>query len=104
MTQQKLCQDCNQRHKCQEVYQQLGKAQGPSVVSNVVVAFLLPVVVFIAALAAFEEILPKAVNSKESQTALSFLLALAVSFICILITKAINWTRTNADLAKQPPR
>ena len=79
MAQEKFCQECIQRHDCREVYQQLGKAEGPSVVFKVVAAFLLPLMVFIAALAASEKILAKTINSKEVQTALSFLLALAVT-------------------------
>ena len=88
MTQQKFCQDCNQQHDCQKVYRQLGGIKGPSVVSKVVVAFLLPLVVFIVALAAFEGILARAIDNREAQTAISFLLALSVTFFCILITKA----------------
>jgi K+-transporting ATPase A subunit len=90
ITPQKFCQDCNQRHNCQQIYQQLGKAQGPSLVSRVVVAFLLPLMVFIAALVVFEEILAKAINAKELQTTLCFLLALSVTLVCAAITKAIN--------------
>jgi len=90
MDELKFCQQCNQRHKCQEVYRQLGKTEGPSVVFKVVVAFLLPLVVFIGALAAFEGILAGAINSKEMRTALSFLLALPVTFVCIFVLKAIN--------------
>jgi hypothetical protein len=90
MTQQKFCQDCDQKHDCQEVYQQLGKTKGPSVVCKVVVAFLLPLMVFIASLAASEKILAGIINSKEAQTVLSFLLALAVTSVSILIIKAIN--------------
>jgi len=90
MAQEKFCLECNQRHDCREVYQQLGKAEGPSVVFKVVVAFLLPLMVFIAALAASEKILAKTINNKETQTALSFLLALSITFVCILIIKAIN--------------
>ncbi len=54
---------------------------------KVIAAFLLPMVVFIAALVAFEEILA---GAKELQTTLSFLLALLVTFISILIIKAVN--------------
>lgn len=90
MDELKFCQQCNQRHKCQEVYRQLGKTEGPSVVFKVVVAFLLPLVVFIGALAAFEGILAGAINSKEMRTALSFLLALSVTFVCIFVLKAIS--------------
>jgi len=90
MVQQKLCQACNQRHDCKKLYEQLDKAKGPSVVSRVVVAFLLPMVVFIASLVVFDHILAKVMNTEELQTVLSFLLALAVTAVCILIIKAIS--------------
>ncbi|MHC4462298.1 MAG: SoxR reducing system RseC family protein [Planctomycetota bacterium] len=82
MIEDKFCQDCNQRQNCQEVYQKLGKTKGPSVVFNTVAAFLLPILVFIASLAAFEAIFGKA--------GLSFVSALSVTFVCILIIKAIK--------------
>jgi len=76
MTQQKFCEDCNQKHDCREVYQKLGNTKGPSVVLKAVVAFLLPILVFIGCLAAFEAIL--------ARTALSFLLAVLVTFIFVV--------------------
>jgi hypothetical protein len=82
MAQQKFCQDCNQKHDCREAYQQLSNTKGPSVAAGAVVAFLLPILVFIASLAAFEAIL--------ARTGLSFLLALFVTSVCILIIKVIN--------------
>jgi hypothetical protein len=82
MTQEKFCQDCSQKHDCEEIYRKLGNIRGPSVVFNVVVAFLVPILVFILSLAAFEAILSKG--------ALSFLPALAVTFVMMLIIKAIN--------------
>jgi len=90
MFQQKFCQECNQKRNCKEVYQQLGKADSSSVVFKVVVAFLLPMVVFIAALAIFKAILAGTIDSKEAQTALSFLLALSMAFAVVLVIKAIN--------------
>ena len=90
MAQQKFCQECNQKHDCRDVYRQLGNSKGPLVVFKVVFAFLLPLVVFIAALAAFETILAKVINSKEVQTVLSFLLALAVTSVSILVIKMIG--------------
>jgi predicted membrane channel-forming protein YqfA (hemolysin III family) len=68
----------------------LGNVKGPSVVSKVIVAFLLPVVVFIVSLAVFERIFTRVVNAKELQTVLSFLMAMLMTFICILIVQAIN--------------
>ena len=90
MAEQKFCQDCNQKHNCQKVYQQLGNTKSPSVILKVVVAFLLPLVVFIAVLATSERILAKTINTKELQTTFSLLLALLVTSALILITRAIN--------------
>jgi hypothetical protein len=47
-------------------------------------------VVFIAALAIFKAILAGTIDSKEAQTALSFLLALSMAFAVVLVIKAIN--------------
>ena len=90
MAEQKICEDCKQKHDCQEIYKQLGDVEGSSVVIKVIVAFLLPLLVFIVSLAAFEEIFAKAISSQRLQTAFSFLLALVVTFICILIIRVVN--------------
>lgn len=90
MYKQEFCESCNQKYRCQEAYQQLGKAKAPSIVPKVVVAFLLPIVVFIASLAAFEQILAKATTARELQTVLGFLLALLVTSASVLIMKALD--------------
>ncbi|MHC4425402.1 MAG: hypothetical protein ACYSYV_04810 [Planctomycetota bacterium] len=90
MSQQELCRECNERHNCQEVYQQLGNTKGPSVVTKVVFAFLAPLVVFIASLAVFERMLAGVIEAEQGQIALSFLLALLATFACILIIRAAN--------------
>ena len=99
MAKQVFCEDCNQKHDCRRIYEQLGGVEGPSVVIKVIVAFLLPLVVFIVSLAAFQQIFAKAISSQRAQTAFSFLLALVVTLICILIVRVINRTLTNTDLA-----
>ena len=90
MTEQKVCQGCNQKRDCQRIYEQLGDVEGPSVVIKVIVAFLLPLVVFIVSLAAFQEIFAKAISSQRVQTAFSFLLAVVVTFIFILIIRIVR--------------
>lgn len=90
MAQRKFCQNCNPKNNCQEVSHKLGNAQGQSVVFGVIMAFLLPLVVFIVSLAAFDRILAKTIDAKQLQTALSFLMALLTTFACILITRVIN--------------
>lgn len=95
MLKQNRCQSCEQKHNCQEIYQQLGKIECPSVIPKVLAAFLLPLVVFIAALAVFEGILAKSINTRELQTALNFLLALLVTCVFTLIIRAIKRTPPN---------
>ncbi|MFB0552524.1 MAG: SoxR reducing system RseC family protein [Phycisphaerae bacterium] len=68
----------------------MGDVEGPSVVVKVIFAFLLPLVVFIVSLAAFQEIFSKAIESQRAQTAFSFLLALVATFICILIIRVVR--------------
>ncbi len=90
MAEQEFCEDCKHKHDCQRIYEQLGDVAGPSVVIKVIVAFLLPLVVFIVSLAVFQEIFAKAIDSQRAQTTFSFLLALVVTFVCILIIRVLN--------------
>ena len=90
MVKEELCQGCFYKNDCQKVYEHLGKAEGPSVARGVTIAFLLPLVVFIAGLPVFEKVLAERIYVKELRTAISFLLALAVTFIFIWIIKVIN--------------
>ena len=90
MTSQRFCQDCIQKHDCKRIYEQLGGSKWPSVTIKAILAFLLPLIVFIVSLAVFERVLAGAINTERMQTALSFVLALLVTFVCILITRVIN--------------
>jgi len=90
MADEKFCQGCNQSHRCQEVYEHLSRMGGPSVVSKVILAFLLPIVVFIGSLAVFEEILAGVIQSKELQTVTGLVLALVISSGFVFITRLIN--------------
>ena len=87
---QEICHDCNQKNRCQEVYEKVGNIQGESVVLKVLAAFLLPILVFIVCLAGFDKILAKVTTMKELQTAVGLLLALLVTCACVLLTRAIN--------------
>ncbi len=91
MVQQGLCQDCSHKKDCQEVYEKLGHAEGPSVVSNVVVAFLSPILTFIISLAVCQRILARAIEAKGLLTAVSFLLAVSVtSALVLVITRCVK--------------
>jgi uncharacterized membrane protein len=90
MAAQRFCQDCIQKHDCQRIYEQLGDSSGESVALKVILAFLLPLIVFIVSLAVFERVLAGAIKAEGLQIVLSFLLALLVTFICVFITRALN--------------
>ena len=90
MEQQANCQSCEQSQRCQEIYRRMGETKGPSVVYKVLAAFLLPVLVFIGVLAAFERTLGRMVSGKNLKTVFSLLSALVVTFVCILVTKLIQ--------------
>jgi len=90
MTENNFCGSCNQKHNCGSIYHQLGNIKGPSVIVKVVIAFLLPLVVFIISLAIFEEIFANTISSQHMQIVLSMVSALLVTFSCILIVKMIN--------------
>ena len=90
MTQQELCQQCGQRKDCGQVYEQLGRIEGPSIVKKVVLAFLLPMVVFVVSLAVFERMFSKMISAGQARSALSFASAVSLTLVCILLTKAVN--------------
>ena len=90
MASQRFCQDCIQKHDCRSVYEQLGNDSGASVTLKVILAFLLPLIVFIVSLAISERILARAIDIEEVQIALSLLLALLATFVCVLITRVIS--------------
>lgn len=90
MASQRFCQDCIQKHDCRSVYEKMGNDSGASFSHKVILAFLLPLIVFIVSLAVSERVLARAIKIEEVQIALSFLLALLATFVCVLITRAIN--------------
>ena len=95
MDQQEFCKDCHLKHDCQEVYRRLGGSECPSVFLKVVVAFLLPMVVFTVSLAIYDRILTGSeVNflrfSQSLQTAVNFLLALITTVIFIFVEKLLE--------------
>ena len=57
---------------------------------KVILAFLLPLIVFIVSLAVSERILTGTVNIEKLRIVLSVLPALLVTFVCIFIIRVIN--------------
>ena len=68
----------------------MGSVRGPSILGKVVLAFLLPMLVFIGSLAVSQRVAAKAGVAKGVQTALGLLLAAAATLVCVLVTRAID--------------
>ena len=90
MVQNDLCNSCDNSKTCQQVYANFGNSKGPSITMKVIVALLLPIVVFIVSLVLFEKFLENLIMTKHLRTAIGFPAALAVTFTIILITRFIN--------------
>lgn len=78
MVQSESCEGCSHAHDCKKVYEHLGCDDGPPITRVVLVAFLLPILVFTAALGGFGWLLKDA-TAKPYQTPLALVLALAVT-------------------------
>jgi positive regulator of sigma E activity len=72
------------------VYEQLGNVKGPSVAWKAVVAFILPLAIFITGMAAFQKILAQPLPDEKGRTILSFLLAMAATIGFVSIVKFVN--------------
>lgn len=90
MNQHDLCRQCTKRQDCGQLYKQLGKNEGPSIVGKVVLAFLLPLVVFIISLAFFEKIFSAVISDGQIQSAFSLGSSLLLTLICIFLTGQIS--------------
>lgn len=89
MDEEKNCQLCGQRQTCRQAYQKLGDWQGPSVVSKVVVVFLLPMAVFIATLIIAEAIMAKTAVAEGLATIISFISAITITFVFVLVASGV---------------
>ena len=82
------CQGCGHSGSCHSIYYRVGHAESPSVLAKVLLAFGLPIVVFIASLTVAGMLLGGAFRSHAGPVLLSFALALALT---ALVVTAIWW-------------
>ena len=87
MDDQDICQGCGQKNRCEQAYQALGRREGPSVVTSVIIALLVPLIVFIAALAISQKIIVEYVDTQHWQSLISFVIAMAVTGVCVVSIK-----------------
>jgi hypothetical protein len=87
------CKNCGQKESCREAFEKLGSYKSPPVLRMVIQAFLLPLVLFIAALAAAEKLLAERLASQLGRNIIS--LAVAVAVVCLYLAVLKLWRREN---------
>jgi len=80
MDQPATCKGCEQAHTCAKVHEQLGRADGPSVTLEAMVAFLLPLAAFAGTLAVWCLLLQGTVAPRY-ETPLGCAIALATTTV-----------------------
>jgi uncharacterized membrane protein len=83
------CSGCAQKDTCRSAYEKLGKFQGANVAWRAVVAFLVPICVFIGSLAGSQRLLGNRLEGKLL-ILVSFALALCLTLLAVIVIRAIN--------------
>ncbi len=89
-SEKEFCSGCAESRNCRSVYEHLGKQGGPNVAWKAFGAFVVPLLVFVAALGILERVFICFIHSRSLQSVLSFLSAALVSFVYVLIAAAIS--------------
>jgi hypothetical protein len=87
------CRSCDQKENCKQAFEKLGSSKTPPVLLMVIQAFLLPLIFFIAALAAAEKLLSGRLASQLGRNIIS--LAAAVVVVCLYLAVLKLWRRKN---------
>jgi uncharacterized membrane protein (DUF485 family) len=96
MAQHKPCDQCGEKLRCREAFRRLGDAAGRSIVPNVLAAFVLPLVVFIGALALAQQFLAVRIESDNLRTAFAVVLALGAAVVCVAVARVVGkWLGKN---------
>ncbi len=83
------CSQCGHKDGCRLMYEKLGKATGENVAMKAIVAFLVPIGVFIGTLAAGQWLLQGRFEEKIL-ILVSFLLAVCVTLLVVFVIRAIQ--------------
>ena len=76
--------------RCIDIYKQLGKTQGPSVVLKVIIAFVIPLFVFIGVFVVAQYLLSSRMKNGDLSSLISFLIALITTIACIFLIKIVT--------------
>ena len=83
------CSGCAQKDTCRIAYEKLGKVGGPNVAMKVIVAFLIPIGVFIGSLTASQHLL-KSRFEEKTLILVSFVLAVCLTLLVVYVIRAVS--------------
>ena len=92
---QKQCNRCSHQNSCQEIYEHISNTKGPSVLRKTVLALLLPLIIFIVAMAICEKVLETVPANQPAKVLLSILSGIIAVFLYVVIIK--KWSFENQD-------
>ena len=97
----KLCEKCGYRHSggrcCINIYQQIGRTKGASVLGKVLIAFGIPIAVFLVTLFVAEHILSGLIAKGNLRTLITFLISLTVTILFVQLIRIFTKTTINTE-------
>lgn len=83
------CKKCSQKESCREVFERLGGSKASPMLLKAVQAFLLPLILFIVALAVAEEVLAERLSSSLGRSLLAIVTGVIV--VCLYLAVLRLW-------------
>ncbi len=101
MKDKQVCQHCSDKHQCQQMYERMGNSEAPSVFGSVIIAFVVPVVIFIVASAIFEASLADKLENSHARNGICVagagILAVGSMFLTGYLRKNLSDMRNFRD-------
>jgi hypothetical protein len=92
---QQQCQSCGMKDSCKEVYKKLGESDAPNVLTKVIMAFLLPLILFIFSIVVGERLLIEKLKDAKEVNIIAFALAIAIVLLYVFTLKLLKFRRRN---------
>lgn len=93
----KNCSGCPQKTECGAVYEAMGRSNAPSIIGKVILAFLVPIGVFVGLLIGLDKLLP-ACGTERLRTLVIALLGFGLTFAAIWLLKQIPPLKSNKQV------
>lgn len=94
------CSGCGQKDTCRLAYEKMGRAEGPNVAWKAIVAFAVPILVFILSLAGADLLFRDWIEGRLLTIA-DFLAAVLVTFAVVLAIRALRHSGKNEHCEKR---